>query len=180
MRWHAACGDRGGALGWQRSEKREGARVETTEVHQLVRAPRGAVYRAILDPAAVARWMVPEGMTSVVHEWDVREGGALRVSLTYEAPEGVGKSAAHTDTYHGRFLRLRPDEQVVQTMQFETDDPAMRGEMVVTFTLRDAPGGTEVAGLHEGVPSGVRPEDNELGWRMSLGKLAALVERGGG
>ncbi|MDT7580890.1 MAG: hypothetical protein QOK35_2154, partial [Pseudonocardiales bacterium] len=40
----------------------------------------------------------------------------------------------------------------------------------------DVDGGTAVTGRHENLPPGVRPEDNELGWRMSMGKLAALVE----
>ena len=63
-------------------------------------------------------------------------------------------------------------------MEFETDDPATQGEMTITYTLRAIDGGTELVGLHEDLPPGVAPEDNELGWSMSLDKLAALVERG--
>jgi uncharacterized protein YndB with AHSA1/START domain len=140
-----------------------------------MRAPRAAIYRALVDPAAVARWMVPEGMTSQVHAFEAHVGGAFRISLTYEAAGSQGKSSAHTDTYHGRFVELVPDERVVQTMEFETADAAMRGEMTVTFTLRDEDGGTEVVGLHEGVPPGVAAEDNEQGWGMAFDKLAALV-----
>ncbi len=61
-------------------------------------------------------------------------------------------------------------------MQFETSDPSMQGAMQVTFELRDAAGGTDLIAKHEGVPPGVRPEDNELGWNLSLSKLAELVE----
>jgi uncharacterized protein YndB with AHSA1/START domain len=61
-------------------------------------APRSAVYRALLDAAAIAKWRVPAGMSSHVHEFDAREGGSFRISLTYDAPTGTGKSAAHTDT----------------------------------------------------------------------------------
>ncbi len=150
--------------------------MSTTRLRQHVNAPRPAVYRALLDPRAVRRWMVPDGMTSEVHTFDAREGGAYRVSLTYEAQDQAGKTTAHTDTHHGRFVELVPNERVVQLLEFETSDPAMQGEMRITFTLADADGGTEIVGVHEGVPPGVRPEDNELGWRMSLGKLAALVE----
>jgi hypothetical protein len=64
-------------------------------------------------------------------------------------------------------------------VEFETDDPALRGEMTMSFSLRDADGGgTEIDAVHDDVPPGVPPADNELGWNMSLGKLAALVERG--
>lgn len=152
--------------------------TSTTHVQRHLRAPRAAVYRALLDARAVAAWMVPAGMTSHVHEFDARAGGRFRISLTYDEPTGTGKTTAHTDTYHGHFVSLVPDEQVVEVLEFETDDPSMRGEMTVTFTLRDAPGGSELRAVHAGLPPGVAPADNELGWRMALDKLAALVEAG--
>ena len=82
--------------------------------------------------------MVPKGMTSQVHEFDAREGGSFRISLTYDTPTGTGKTSAHTDTYHGRFVKLVPDEQVVEVMEFETADPALRGEMTITISLAAA------------------------------------------
>ena len=142
----------------------------------VVHAPRPAVYRALLDPAAVQQWMVPDDMTSEVHEFDAREGGAFRISLTYVDADREGKTAAQTDTHHGTFVRLVPDTEVVQVVEFETDEPSMQGEMTITYRLRDVDGGTEVTGIHEGLPAGVSAEDNEVGWRMSIGKLASLVE----
>jgi uncharacterized protein YndB with AHSA1/START domain len=76
----------------------------------------------------------------------------------------------------GRFVKLVPNEQVVEVDEFETADPALRGEMTVTIRLTDADGGTNVLGVHEGLPPGVSTADNEIGWRMALAKLAALVE----
>jgi uncharacterized protein YndB with AHSA1/START domain len=155
------------------------AAVTTTRVSRSLRAPRAAVYHALLDPAAVARWKVPEGMTCEVHEFDAREGGTLRVSLTYDEPGPQGKTTAHTDTYRGRFVRLVPDELVVEVDVFETADPTLGGEMTSTIALIDGgDGGTELTAVHDGVPDGVAPADNELGWRMALDRLAALVERG--
>ena len=150
--------------------------MSSTRIHRHIRAPRAAVYRALLDPRAVAAWMVPDGMTAHVHAFDPREGGAFRVSLTYDAPTGTGKTTPHTDTYHGRFVRLVPDERVVRVVEFETADPALQGEMTFTIALTDADGGTDLLGVHDGLPRGVAPADNELGWRMALDKLAALVE----
>ena len=115
-------------------------------------------------------------MTSRVHSFEPHEGGTFRISLTYDVPTTAGKSGAQTDSFHGRFVRLVPDTEVVQTVTFETDDPAMQGEMTITYTLTDADGGTEVVGLHENLPPGLPPADNELGWTMSLAKLADLVE----
>jgi uncharacterized protein YndB with AHSA1/START domain len=143
-----------------------------------VNAPRERVYRALLDARAVATWMVPLGMTSHVHVFDAREGGLFRISLTYDAPTGTGKTTAHTDTYHGHFVKLVPNEQIVEVMEFETADAALRGEMMVAFTLSDAGGGTDVLAVHENLPPGLPPADNETGWRMALDKLAAFVEAG--
>lgn len=147
----------------------------STRLSQHLAAPRAAVYRALLDPAAVATWMVPDGMSSHVHEFEAREGGRFRITLTYDASTGTGKSTEHSDTYHGHFVKLVPDELVVEVLEFETEDPAMRSEMTVTMTLTDAEGGTELVAVHENLPPGLAPADNELGWRMSLGKLAKLV-----
>ncbi|MES2912236.1 MAG: SRPBCC family protein [Pseudomonadota bacterium] len=148
----------------------------STRTSRHIDAPCADVYRAITDANAVATWMVPDGMSSQVHAFDVREGGQFRISLTYEEPGSAGKTSAHTDTYHGRFVTLVPYTQVVQTMAFETSDDAMRGEMTVSYTLTSERGGTHLLAVHDKVPPGISLADNDTGWRMSLGKLAALVE----
>ncbi len=103
--------------------------------------------------------------------------GELRISLTYDVPNDAGKTDPQTDTFHGHFLRLVPDAEVVQVVEFETADPGLQGEMTTTYTLAEATNdGTGLDGVHEDLPAGVRPEDNELGWSMSIDKLARLVE----
>jgi len=149
----------------------------TTRVTRHIRAPRPAVYRALVDGEAVAQWRFPVGMTCEVHEFHGVEGGTLRISLTYEAVDRVGKTAGRTDTYRGRFARLVPDELVVEVDVFESADPGLTGEMTSTIRLADAPGGgTDLVATHEGLPASVSPEDNETGWRHALDRLAALVE----
>jgi uncharacterized protein YndB with AHSA1/START domain len=152
--------------------------VRSTRVSRHVNAPRARVYAALIDAGTVARWKVPTGMTSQVHAFEGREGGRFRISLTYDAPTGAGKTTAHTDTYHGRFGELVPDERVVEVVEFETADPALRGEMTITTTLADADGGTEILAVHDGLPPGLSAADNEAGWREALARLAALVESG--
>ena len=131
---------------------------------------------------AVARWKVPDGMSSEVHEWDPRTaGGSGSPSPTTPSPAadaGRGKSSGGTDTYSGRFVELVPDALVAESIEFETDRPDLRGQMSVRTTLRPAPGGTEVLIAHEGLPAGVDPADNETGTAMSLAKLAGLLEAG--
>lgn len=150
--------------------------MKTTRLQQHIRAPRPGVYQALLDGEALPKWKVPDDMTCVVHAFDPREGGEIRVSLTYEPPTGHGKTTSSTDTYHGRFVKLVPNEQVVEVDEFESEDPAMRGEMTITINLVDADGGTDLLVTHNNLPDGLSPADNEVGWRLSLGKLAALLE----
>jgi uncharacterized protein YndB with AHSA1/START domain len=147
--------------------------MSTTRAHRHLNAPRSRVYAALIDPEDIVRWKVPRSMTCELHEFD---GESFRISLTYDAPDRAGKTTAHTDTYHGRFAELVPDEKVVEVDEFETDDPDLAGPMTITITLADADGGTDLDAVHEGLPDGVAPEDNEAGWHESLDRLAELVE----
>lgn len=142
-----------------------------------VAAPRDAVFAALVDPRAIELWRTPDDMTSDVLTWDAVPGGRFRVSLTYDRGQ-AGKTEGATDTYSGRFEDIVAGERVVEVIEFESDDAALAGEMTVTTTLRDGGGGTEVELTHEGIPDAVPPDQNELGTRMSLAKLAAYVERG--
>jgi len=151
----------------------------STRVTRHIDAAPATLYRALLSPQAVARWRVPDGMTGEVHEFDGHEGGAFRISLTHDSPDGIGKSGAHTDTYHGHFKRLVPDELVVEVLEFETTDPELQGEMTITTTLTGVDGGTDVLVLHEGLPDAVPSHDNETGTRLALAKLARFVEPDG-
>lgn len=155
--------------------------MSTTELVRTIAAPRQAVYDALLDADGVRRWMVPDGMTSEIHEFEPVEGGRFRISLTYDATDQAGKTAANTDTYHGTFARLVPGHEVVQVVEFETDDPDLQGEMTITYQFSDAgladgTVGTLVTSAHENLPPGIDPAENEQGWRMSLNKLADLLE----
>ena len=75
-------------------------------------------------------------------------------------------------------MKLVPNEQVVEVDEFETEDPALRGEMTITIALADSEDGTDLIAMHDGLPIGVSTADNETGWQMALAKLAALVEAG--
>jgi uncharacterized protein YndB with AHSA1/START domain len=133
------------------------------------------VYRALLDPDVIAQYRVPTGMGCAIHTFEPWEGGSFRVSLTYDTPTAAGKTSAHTDTYAGCFDRLVANERVVERLRFETDDAQMQGEMRITTELIPEGGGTRVMVVHEGLPPGVDPVDNEAGWQESLAKLAALL-----
>jgi len=137
------------------------------------------VYRTCLDPVLLALWRVPETMTAHVHAFDAREGGTFRMSLTYQdaGSSSGGKTTHDTDTFRGRFARLVPDERIVEVIAFESNDSRYAGEMTMTTSFADSSEGTFVTIRYQNIPSGIRPEDNEIGCRSSLAKLAALLER---
>ncbi|MGB9071391.1 MAG: SRPBCC family protein [Terriglobales bacterium] len=154
------------------------AKRASTRVSRIVKAERKAVYRAFLDPASLALWLPPDNMRGQVHAFDARQGGRFRISLTYEDPGHSlgGKTSEDTDTVQGRFVELVPYAKIVEVVEFESQDPAFAGEMRITVSLADVDGGTEITMLCEDIPKGIRPEDNELGCKESLQKLAGLIE----
>jgi uncharacterized protein YndB with AHSA1/START domain len=141
--------------------------ARTIRLHRVVRAPAERVYRAFLDPDAMAKWLPPHGFTGKVHEMDARVGGGHRMSFTNF---GTG----HTHSFGGRYLELVPHQRIRYTDRF--DDPAMSGEMQVTITLRKVDCGTELEIVQEGLPPVIPLEPCYLGWQESLSQLAQLVE----
>ena len=150
----------------------------STRTSRVIKASREALYRAFIDPAALAVWLAPEGMTGKVHEFDARVGGGYRMSLYYPSSEEVyrGKTSEREDRFTARFVELTPPTRIVQAISFDSVDPAFAGEMTMVVTLEDRDGGTEVTILFEHIPPGIRPEDNDAGTRSSLEKLARYVE----
>lgn len=149
-----------------------------TRTMRFIKAPREALYRAFTDPEALVVWQVPGEMTGKVHEFDARVGGGYRMSLFYPASEPVprGKTAAREDRFTARFVELTPPTRIVQTISFDSADPAFAGEMTMVVTFEESDDGTEVTIAFEHLPPGIRPEDNDAGTRSSLEKLARYVE----
>jgi uncharacterized protein YndB with AHSA1/START domain len=141
--------------------------AHTVRLHRVVRAPAERVYRAFLDPDALAKWMAPNGFTGKVHEMDARVGGGYRMSFT-------NFSTGSSNSFGGRYSELTPHERIRYTDRFE--DPDMPGEMQMTITLRKTDFGTVLEIVQEGVPSVIPLEACYLGWQESLTLLAKLVE----
>ena len=139
----------------------------TVRFHRVIRAPAERVYRAFLDPDAMAKWSPPHGFTGRVHEIDVRVGGGYRMSFTNFS---TGKS----HSFGGKYVELSPNERIRYTDSFE--DPEMPGEMQVTVTLRSVACGTDLEIVQEGLPSAIPVEFCQVGWQESLSLLAHLVE----
>lgn len=150
----------------------------STRTSRVIKASRETLYRAFTDPVALAAWLAPEGMTGKVHEFDGRVGGGYRMSLYYPSSDqgNRGKTAEREDAYRSRFVELTPPTKIVEAITFDSTDPAFAGEMTMVVTLEERDGGTEVTIMFENIPPGIRPEDNDMGTRSSLEKLARYVE----
>lgn len=143
------------------------AATNTIRLHRVLRAPPERIYRAFLDPAAMAKWLPPHGFTGQVHDMDARVGGGYRMSFT-----NFGSGKRHS--FAGRYVELTPPTRVRYTDHF--DDPNLPGEMTVTVDLRAVLCGTEVTIEQAGVPAVIPAEMCYLGWQESLQQLAQLVE----
>lgn len=139
----------------------------TVHLHRVLRAPAERIYRAFLEPEALARWLPPYGFTAKVLEMDARVGGAHRMSFT-----NFGTGSSHS--FGGKYLELKPHVRLRYTDVF--DDPALPGEMTVTVELRAFEGGTELRIEQSGVPAAIPLEMCYAGWQESLNMLALLVE----
>jgi uncharacterized protein YndB with AHSA1/START domain len=150
----------------------------STRTSKFIKAPQQTIYQAFTDPAALAVWLAPGDMTGVVHSFDSRVGGGYQMSLYYPSSESSsqGKTSEREDRYTARFLELVPPEKIVEAITFDTDDPAFSGEMIMEVTLEPEDGGTIVSILFKNIPSGIRPQDNEIGTQSTLEKLARFVE----
>lgn len=157
------------------TDARAGAGTRTSRV---IRARPEELYGAFTDPAALVAWLPPAEMTGHVHEFDARVGGGYRMSLFYPPSERAfrGKTADREDMVDVRFVELAPPRRIVEAVNFVTTDPALLGEMTLTATFDEVPGGTEVTLVFENLPPGLRAEDNDAGARLSLEQLARRFE----
>jgi uncharacterized protein YndB with AHSA1/START domain len=150
----------------------------STHNSKWIKAVPETVYQAFTDPAALTAWLVPGEMTGEIHHFDHRVGGGYQMSLYYPSSdkESHGKSAEKEDRYTARFVELTPPSRIVEAITFDSDDPAFAGEMTMEVTLQAQEDGTLVSIAFKNIPSGIQPEDNEVGTQSSLEKLALYVE----
>jgi uncharacterized protein YndB with AHSA1/START domain len=139
----------------------------TVRLHRVLRAPAERIYRAFLDPAALAKWLPPNGFTCTVHQLDARVGGTYRATFT-----NFGSGNSHS--FGGKYLELVPNERIRHDDSFE--DPNLPGTMITTITLRSVSVGTEVDIVQEGIPAAIPVEQCYLGWQESLVLLGMLVQ----
>jgi uncharacterized protein YndB with AHSA1/START domain len=139
----------------------------TIRLHRVLRAKPARVYKAFLDPDAMAKWLPPNGFTGKVHHLDARVGGTYKMSFT-------NFTSGSSHSFGGEYLELVPNERIRHTDRF--DDPNLPGQMEVTVTLKPVSVGTDVTIVQDGVPDVIPAEACYLGWQESLTLMAKLVE----
>jgi uncharacterized protein YndB with AHSA1/START domain len=139
----------------------------TVRLHRVLTAKPEKVYRAFVEPDAIAKWISPDGFTCTVHQMDTRVGGAYKMSFR-------NFTTGMSHSFGGKYLELVPHVRLRYTDQF--DDPNLPGEIHVTVELRPVSCGTEVHIIQEGIPAVIPPELCYVGWQQSLQNLAKLVE----
>jgi uncharacterized protein YndB with AHSA1/START domain len=139
----------------------------TVRLHRVLRSTPERIYRAFLDPDAMAKWLPPNGFTGRVHHLDAKVGGTYKMSFT-------NFTTRQSHSFGGEYLELVPNERIRHTDKF--DDPKLPGVMNVTVSLRKVIVGTEVSIAQEGIPDVIPVEACYLGWQESLALLAMLVE----
>ena len=141
--------------------------TNTVHLQRVLRAPAERIFRAFIDPDAMAKWLPPHGFTGRVHEMDARVGGKYRMTFTH-------MSNGQRHSFGGTFVEFVPGERLRHTDTF--DDPNLPGLMVTTITFKPVQVGTEVKIEQSGIPVMIPPEACCLGWQESLQLLAMLVE----
>jgi len=144
---------------------------------RVIMASPQTIYQAFLNPEAFVSWLPPKGMSGHIDMFDPREGGTYRVTLTYEMDHAAsGKTSENTDVAQGKFLDLVPGKRIMQSIIFESEDPAFAGDMIQTWYLEVVSEGTKVTVVCENVPEGIRKEDHDTGLRSTLENLAVFTE----
>lgn len=139
----------------------------TVNLHRVMRTTPDRLYRAFLEPDAVARWLPPYGYTCLVHQLDARVGGVHKMAFRNF---GTG----HSHDFGGEYLELIPNQKIRYSDRF--DDPSLPGDMQTSVTLRQVSCGTEITIRQEGIPEAILTEMCYLGWQDSLDQLRRLVE----
>lgn len=139
----------------------------TIRLHRIIAANTEKVYRAFVEPDAIASWIPPYGFLCTVHEMNAKVGGDHRMSFR-------NFTTGEQHSFGGTYVELIPGERIVYTDKF--DDPNLPGEMRVTIELKSVSVGTEINITQDGVPDVIPSEACYLGWQDSLDKLKRLVE----
>lgn len=146
-------------------------------VTRIFDAPPELVWKAWTEPEHFMKWWGPKDFTSPVCNIDLRIGGKFLFCMRQKSN---GKDFWNTGVYK----EIIPYEKLVCTISFADVNgnivPAsthgLKGdfpkEMIMTVTLKNLNGKTEMKVRQVGMPAGEMKEMATIGWNQSLDKLA--------
>jgi uncharacterized protein YndB with AHSA1/START domain len=141
-------------------------------IERTFRAPIERVWRMWTDGAEFATWYGPPGASIPVAELDARVGGARRVCMQMQTPDGPMRQ-----WYGGTFRTVDAPTLLVYSERItdEHGNPSPGGfETEVRVQLRATADGTHMAMTHVGVPS---DSPGATGWQLAFDKLGAALAR---
>jgi uncharacterized protein YndB with AHSA1/START domain len=129
---------------------------------EIAAAP-DAVFKALTDPAELARWWGSPDLYQT-HDWkvDLRPGG--KWSCKARSAQGAGE-------VRGEVLAVEPPRLLEYTWEPSWEQYQ---QSIVRYTLEKVPGGTRLSLFHRGLASDASARDHAEGWTRVLGWL---VER---
>jgi len=139
----------------------------TIQLFRVIKASPALVYRAFLDPAALCKWLPPNGYTCSVEHLNAVVGGTFKMSFCNFA-------SGETHSFGGKYLELIPEQFIQYTDVF--DDPNLPGVITATISLKKVASGTELQIEQAGIPEQIPVEMCHLGWQDSLLLLQQLLE----
>jgi uncharacterized protein YndB with AHSA1/START domain len=141
----------------------------TLQLKGVLPAPPPLVFRALTDPPELAKWWGPHGFTTPGLELDLRVGGRYRIAM--QPPEG------ELFYLQGEFRELDPPRHLAYTFRWEDPDPD-DVETLVTLSLRDLGGSTELTLDQGAFATEPRRALHEQGWTDGFEKLRGLMSSG--
>ncbi len=137
---------------------------QAVTVRRIFKAQPERVFRAFENPAEMARWMGVRASSTEVLALDVREGGEVRVQMSWDNGMSI--------RLYGTFQRVEKPSLLKFSWAMEGDD-ANKGVVTVQFEPHGS--GTELILTHEGL-TGPAQAQSQAGWNQMFDGLQALVE----
>ena len=139
---------------------------ETTEqiieVSKVIKADKSTVFRALTNEQVMEKWFCagPDGWTSTVNA-KVEVAGIFQIDMH-------GDTETHSHT--GEYREVVENEKIVFTWNSKSVQ-----DTLVTITLSEIEGGTEVKLVHDMVSSDQIVMNHTQGWTVILERLAVAV-----
>ena len=135
------------------------------EVKRLIDAAPARVFNAWMKKDEWEKWIGPEGTQSDVTDFEPKIGGRYRVLMRMSDGREIGVT--------GVFKIIEPPHRLAMTWKWEHGEH----DSLVTISLREAGGKTELTLRHEGLLTQSNCDDHGRGWNSALNKLERYLAK---